>query len=501
MSLLFVAPELVSVAVSEVSSIGSTIAEANVLAAAPTLGVVAPAADSVSAELAALFGGHAKTYRAVSGQAELFHQAFVNNFSASSAAYTSAEAESAAELGKERTAKGVQLLGSRQHEIAANAGSRKWQSGRQALWRPGMSDPRLITPRHSLPDQARLWHPGLPGFNAHSLSAPRLFMPHQELMGGLINGSRGIVENTGGLIRQIIQNQISYLKLIATSLVDFVNDEIKAIIGLPAAFSHAIKALTMGNFKGAMDDIEKAFLRFLINGAEKINKYPGYWYEVAFTGALPDLWHLTQIPAEEMQNLADLLKPLGFGILGNMVQQLLADPLNNLADGWHMYISAAKDMPGFMLDKNLAMLFDILGAPILSLEAFEDSIQSSMDALLHGAPLRALVDFAKTPADIMHAFLFGDGYLKLPSIVADTGATLGCKVHLGGIFAPLNYGQEGADRYPFTQITDPNRGTLTGGLVPALVSMLPPKMQAPLLTIGAFLDGLIAALERHPASP
>lgn len=76
------------------------------------------------------------------------------------------------------------------------------------------------------------------------------------------------------------------------------------------------------------------------------------------------------------------------------------------------------------------------------------------------------------------------------------------RVHLGGLFGPLNYGQESDGKYwPMTQITDPSQGTLTGGLIPALVSLLPPKLQAPLLTIGAFLDGLIATIERHPASP
>lgn len=87
MSVLTVTPEVVSVAAGDLSGIGSTISEANVVAAAPTLGVVAPAADSVSAELAALFGGHAETYQAVSAQGQVFHQEFVNALSTSSAAY------------------------------------------------------------------------------------------------------------------------------------------------------------------------------------------------------------------------------------------------------------------------------------------------------------------------------------------------------------------------------------------------------------------------------
>lgn len=517
MSVLSVAPELVSVAAGDLSGIGSAICEANVVAAAPTLGVVAPAADSVSAELAALFGGHAQTYQAVSTQAGVFHREFVSTLSRSSAAYTLAEVESASGLGKGRTAEGLRLLGSRQHEVAAHAGSRLWQPGRSALWRPGMSDPRLITPGRSLPAGSRLWHPGVPGFKTHSLSAPGRFIPHNQLMGGISNGSRGIVQNIAALIKQIIENQIGYLKLLGTSLIDAVKDELTAILGLPVAFVQSIKDLLHGNISGAMNDVLKGFLRLFVNGLDwdgnilHFDGSPGTdWYEGAFTGALPDLWHITQIPADEMQNLADMLKPLGFGFAGKFVQNVFANPLNELANGWHIYLPKGST-PGFRMGAPLAFLFDVLGAPILSLEAFEDSLQSALNNLLALHLFRAGFDFLATPVNVLHAFLFGQGYLELPRFIApyDGGSLLtGGTVHLGGIFAPLDYGEQylaspstggviydGPALYPWM-------GTQTGGLVPELISMLPPILQNPLWGIGSFIDDvfekLMSFIPLHP---
>jgi hypothetical protein len=60
------------------ASIGSTIDEANAAAAARTTNVVA-AADEVSAQIAALFGAHARSYQALSAQAAAFHAQFVQS--------------------------------------------------------------------------------------------------------------------------------------------------------------------------------------------------------------------------------------------------------------------------------------------------------------------------------------------------------------------------------------------------------------------------------------
>lgn len=512
MSVLTVTPEVVSVAAGDLSGIGSTISEANVVAAAPTLGVVAPAADSVSAELAALFGGHAETYQAVSAQGQVFHQEFVNALSTSSAAYARAEADSASGLGKGHAAEGLRVLGSRQHQIAAGDGSRLWQPTRPALWKPGMSDPRLITPRHSLPAGSRLWHPAVPGFKTHGISAPRLFTPHNELLGGVLNGSRGIVQNVGGLIEQIIQNQISYLKLIGTSLVNFVKDELKAIIGLPEAFMQSIKDLLHGNISGAMNDIIKGFGHFFVTGIEDtgtviyLDGHDGTWRVYRFSGPMGDLWQMMKIPQREAQNLADMLKPLGFGILGNLVQRVAADPLTALANAWHMYVrtgGTSLSMGTLQMGPGIALTFDLLGAPILSMRAIEDSLQAVLNNLLAGHLLRAGVDLLAAPVNVAHAFLFGQGYLQLPTLSpgAGQGKWYEEQVHLGGVFAPLGHSLHYSGTYPYwTEAID---DTMTGGLVPALVSTLPSWLQNPLDNLGASLEEIVAKLHAllnpHPS--
>ncbi|WP_084298830.1 PE family protein [Mycobacterium genavense] len=95
MSLVSVAPEQLAAAAGDVAAIGSSIEEASATAAAPTTGVAPPASDSVSAQLAELFGGHAVSYQKVSLQATTFHQEFVRTLTNSGASY--AETEVAAE--------------------------------------------------------------------------------------------------------------------------------------------------------------------------------------------------------------------------------------------------------------------------------------------------------------------------------------------------------------------------------------------------------------------
>lgn len=489
MTTLMVAPDALTMAAGDIAGISSTIAEANSAAAVSTLGVLPPAADSVSAQLAELFGGHAQSYQSVSTRAEWFHQEFLNTMSTSAARYAHAETESAAGLGKGQTAGGLRVLGSRQHP-AAGTTRRLWQpdSAAARLWRPGMADPRLVTAWGLNGDRARLWRPGTP---SGLLSHPPL-VPHNGLQGGMIN------DNPKPL-QQIIQNQISYLKMIATSLEHFVTDELHAIAALPAAFEQAVKDLLHGNIKGAMTEINKALLHFFVTDGyiyhgHGYNPYglPDDWSKYTFTGPMADLWQLMQIPAQEMQNLANLL---GTGVAGKLAQYF-ANKIGALANGWALYTLIIASQPGEMgalqMGKGLALTFDLLGAPILSMRALEDSLQAVADNVMAGNPLRAAFDLLATPANMMHAFLFGQGYIQ------GGGPYTQEQVHLGGVFAPLDY--------PFVENGAPSsagwqkslKGMQTGGIVPALVSQLPPWLQTPLDGLGAFIEQIINDLHHRP---
>ena len=97
--------------------IGASIAATNTAAAAPTTGVLAPAADSVSARNAALLSAHAQHYQALSARAEAFHQQFVQTLIAGENSYAETEASNAAAMDPPVFPPGVVIL------LSAGAGA------------------------------------------------------------------------------------------------------------------------------------------------------------------------------------------------------------------------------------------------------------------------------------------------------------------------------------------------------------------------------------------
>ncbi|MDT5259893.1 MAG: hypothetical protein QOD10_4973 [Mycobacterium sp.] len=63
MSLVIVAPEMLTAAATDLGSIGSTVSAANAAAAVPTTAVLTAAGDAVSAAVAALFLGTGRSFR------------------------------------------------------------------------------------------------------------------------------------------------------------------------------------------------------------------------------------------------------------------------------------------------------------------------------------------------------------------------------------------------------------------------------------------------------
>lgn len=98
MSFVFATPEYLAAAASDLANLASAISSANAAAMTPTSGVLAAGADEVSATIAALFGAHAEVYQALSAQAAMFHQQFVEIMSGGAAQYALAEAANASPL-------------------------------------------------------------------------------------------------------------------------------------------------------------------------------------------------------------------------------------------------------------------------------------------------------------------------------------------------------------------------------------------------------------------
>ncbi len=86
-------------AAGSLRGIGSSLSGQNAASAVPTTGVVAAAADQVSALIAAQFAVHAQMYQAVIAQAAAIHELFINTLGMSSGSYAATEAANAAAAG------------------------------------------------------------------------------------------------------------------------------------------------------------------------------------------------------------------------------------------------------------------------------------------------------------------------------------------------------------------------------------------------------------------
>ena len=91
MSLLSVAPDIVSEASGNLQNLGSALRSATAAAASQTTAVAAPAEDEVSAAITALLGSHAQEFQTINAQAAEFHDEFVNRLSGAAAQYAGAE--------------------------------------------------------------------------------------------------------------------------------------------------------------------------------------------------------------------------------------------------------------------------------------------------------------------------------------------------------------------------------------------------------------------------
>jgi PE family len=98
MSFVNATPEYVASAASDLAKIGSSISYANSTASTVTSAVEAAGADAVSTSISQLFGAHAAAYQAISSQAALFHQQFVQLMSGGATEYADTEAVNAAPL-------------------------------------------------------------------------------------------------------------------------------------------------------------------------------------------------------------------------------------------------------------------------------------------------------------------------------------------------------------------------------------------------------------------
>ncbi|SPM37304.1 hypothetical protein MRAB57_5147 [Mycobacterium rhizamassiliense] len=98
MSFVITDPDAIGTAADELQTIGSELTSTNTAVAPPTTGVLPPGTDSVSVRAAALLDAHAQQYQALSAQAEMFHNQFVQTLLTAKNAYAETEVSNAATM-------------------------------------------------------------------------------------------------------------------------------------------------------------------------------------------------------------------------------------------------------------------------------------------------------------------------------------------------------------------------------------------------------------------
>lgn len=111
MSFVITDPDAMATAADELQGIGASLESTNAATAAPTTGVLAPATDSVSVRTAAFLDAQAQQYQALSAQAELFHEQFVQTLINASNAYAETEASNADAMGSASQQKIALIMG------------------------------------------------------------------------------------------------------------------------------------------------------------------------------------------------------------------------------------------------------------------------------------------------------------------------------------------------------------------------------------------------------
>lgn len=98
MTSLLATPEIITSAVTDIESIGSSISAASAAAASPISGLLPAAADEVSVAIANMLGEHGREFQAVVGQFEAYHTQFQQNLAAAASAYAQTEGAAATAL-------------------------------------------------------------------------------------------------------------------------------------------------------------------------------------------------------------------------------------------------------------------------------------------------------------------------------------------------------------------------------------------------------------------
>jgi PE family len=547
MSFVTAAPEEVLAAARNLAGIRSMLAQSSASAAAPTAGLVAAAADQVSAQVAAFFGAFGQDYQVISAQAQAFHAQFVNTLRGGAAAYLEAEVANAEQL----LANAVSVPASGLLAQPGGAGI----AGVATALRNGNLVPLLSRMPLALTGLGNVLAPaavqtGAAGTSLASIAGPfqALFQhtaANLQLLGNAIAanpapflqqfvtnqigyaqtiaaGFEYIVQNfptvianlpaniqafiqallafnPGPYIQQFIANQMAYAQITATSLQNSAHDLATGLQALPAAFQSAIQALQAGDVAGAVTDIAQGFVGLLAPGVAvtttgNISVPPGLVASITPTGTLGDLLPILTIPGMMAQNFTELLPP---GSIPAQMSQNFTNVINTLTDtslaGQVLFTTKLlPPPPSVTLSVNLAaglpvaLAIDALGAPYNAAGALGSSVGTFVGQLQTGNLTGALGTLVDGPAVVTDAFL--NGQSALPLIFDLSGARATVNIPLNGILVPqTTYTASVTDSFPGigpVTLTVPVGGTPLSGLATGLLVYAPEQLALAITSTG-----------------
>lgn len=515
MSFLSAAPEEIQAAAKNLAGIRSMLAEASASAAPPTAGIVASAADQVSAQVAAFFGTFGQDYQLISAQAQAFHEQFVNLLGGGANAYLATDLASA-EQGLLNSVN-VPSLGSGVVAALQNAGPIALVSGPIGVGAQTLSG-----------DISRL--PGaLPGFGmalaptafrtgAATASLATIAGPYQTLFQNtaanlqtlgnavlanpapflhqvLVNqmgyaqtiaaGVEYIIQNLpavlAGLpaniqafvqallafnpapyIQQFIANQMAYAQIIASSLQNAAHDFSTGLQAFPAAFQSAVQALQSGDVAGAVTDIAQGFVGLLAPGVSvttsgSLAVPPGLTAALTPTGTLGDLLPILTIPGMAAQNFTNLLPA------GSIPEQISQNFTNVIETATDTSLAAQVLLVTKLFPLPPSATFSVNLAAGLPVALAVDAI---------GAPVNALEAASTGVSQFVSEMQTGDyvgaigTLIDAPAVVTDAflngQSTLPIGFDISGLSATVNLPLNGILVPPTSYTASVNTGTIIG---------------------------------------
>jgi hypothetical protein len=517
-SFVVTAPEFVTAAAGDLAGIGSSLGEATAVAAAPTTGLAAAAADEVSVAISEVFGRFGREFQALGAQAVAFQDEFVSLLNGGAAAYLGTEIANAEQgLVNAVTAPAQTLAGAE----AALLPGLLTRAATAAVGPGGAYGQLVANTTANLRSLFSSWE-------ADPFPFLRQVLVNQEVYGQQIATAlastiqdfptvlanlpatiqAGIQQllsfNAAFYVQQFITTQIGFAQTFVTNLGGAVTGIVTGLPAFRAGLKMALQATLAGNYFGAVQDVAQAYANLLVTGFNPgtvtitltgglLNPTVNATMNPTLLGPLGNLFAITNIPGQEAQYFTNLMPPS----IPRQVAQNLTNVLNtltipsiSLTASLQLSIPPTGSLSAFF-GLPLVLTYAAAGAPLATLTGIATSATAVQQALLAGNGVGAVGALVNAPAVVANGFLNGETLVDV-TVPVSTGlpaplpTSILIVLHLpfDGILVPP-HPLTGTVVVPGVFSTPATIfGTPFMGLVPLLVNYLPQQLAASITPTG-----------------